>query len=85
MAARVKLYTMDFCPFCERAKALLKQRGVDFEEIRVAYEDDAMWDDLERRSGMKTMPQIFDGEKVIGGYNELASLDGTDRLASLKG
>ena len=82
--AQVKVYTMKNCPYCERAKSLLKQRGVPFVEELVPYEDEAKWDELEKRTGMKTMPQIFQGERVIGGYSDLAALDGQDQLASLK-
>jgi glutaredoxin 3 len=82
--ASVAVYTMNYCPYCERAKQLLTQRGVGYREIRVAEEDDAAWDALEKRSGMKTMPQIFHGERLIGGYTELAALDRKDQLASLR-
>ncbi len=82
--AKVTVYTMDFCPYCERAKTLLKQRGVDYAEVRVPMDDDAQWDALEKKTGMKTMPQILHGETLIGGYNDLATIDQKDQLASLK-
>jgi len=82
---KVTVYTMDHCPFCERAKSLLKQRGVAYSEVRVPMDDEAQWDALEKKTGMKTMPQILHGEKVIGGYNDLAKLDTQDQLANLKG
>lgn len=82
--ASVTVYTMDSCPYCERAKALLKQRGVNYSEVRVPMDDDAQWDALEKKTGMKTMPQILHGEKVIGGYTQLADLDRSDLLSSLK-
>jgi glutaredoxin 3 len=81
---KVTIYTMNYCPFCERAKALLKQKGVPYEEVRVDDDDDAQWDALYQRSGMKTMPQIFADGQIIGGYTELAELAGKDGLASLK-
>jgi glutaredoxin 3 len=84
MPKKITVYTMDYCPYCERAKALLKQRQIPFEEIRVAEEDDAAWDALYQRSGMKTMPQIFADEKIIGGFSDLAALDSKDQLTSLK-
>jgi glutaredoxin 3 len=80
----VTIYTMDYCPYCERAKGLMKQRGVKFKEVKVPMEDDAQWDELFERSGLKTMPQIFAGERLIGGYTDLAELDSKDQLASLK-
>jgi glutaredoxin 3 len=82
--SKVTLYTMDFCPYCERAKSLLKQRGVVYDEIRVPMDDDAQWDALEKKTGMKTMPQILHGERLIGGYNDLAAIDAQDQLASLR-
>ncbi len=84
MAASVTVYTMDHCPFCERAKSLLKQRAVDYKEIRVPMDDDAQWVELEKKTGMKTMPQILHGEKLIGGFNDLDAIDKKDQLASLK-
>lgn len=84
MPKKVIVYTMDYCPYCERAKRLLEQRGVPFEEIRVAEDDDSKWDELYLRSGMRTMPQIFAGDQLIGGYTELAELDRRTGLAELK-
>ena len=80
----VTLYTMNHCPFCERAKALLKQKGVGFQEVKLAEEDDAGWDELFAKSGLKTMPQIFHGDTLIGGFTDLAALDVKDGLTSLK-
>ena len=80
---KVVVYTMNFCPYCDRAKALLQRRGVSFEEIRVAEDDDASWLALEKRSGMKTMPQIFADDELIGGYTDLAARDAQDELRSL--
>jgi len=82
--AKVTVYTMNHCPYCERAKQLLKTRGVAYEEVRVAEDDDAMWDKLFERSGLKTMPQIFAGESLIGGYTDLAALDQNQGLDHLK-
>lgn len=84
MSATVTVYTMDHCPYCERAKGLLKQRGITYEEKRVPLDDEAQWTALEKKTGMKTMPQILHGEKIIGGYNDLAAIDAKDQLASLK-
>jgi glutaredoxin 3 len=80
----VQLYTMVNCPYCTQAKALLKRRGVAFEEHLVPLSDDAQWASLYKRSGMRTMPQIFNGDDLVGGYSDLAELDRKDELASLK-
>jgi glutaredoxin 3 len=84
MATTVTIYTMEFCPYCVRAKDLMKRRGVAYKEVMVSTDDEAQWTDLEKRSGMKTMPMIFTGEKVLGGFTELSALDQKDQLASLK-
>ena len=84
MSAKVKIYTMENCPYCVRAKKLMEQRGISFQEIRVPEDDDAQWDALYLKSKMRTMPQIFLGEKIIGGYTDLAELDKKDKLESLK-
>lgn len=80
----VTVYTMESCPYCVRAKDLLKRRGIAFKEILVPYDDDAQWEALYEKSGMRTMPQIFAGERLIGGYSDLAALDVQDQLASLR-
>jgi glutaredoxin 3 len=73
--ASVKMYTTLVCPFCIRAKMLLKQRGVDrIEEIRVDLnptERDAMIS----MTGRRTVPQIFIGDTHVGGCDDLVALD----------
>lgn len=70
------VYTMDNCPYCKAAKALLERKDLKYHEIRVPMSDDAQWDALEKRTGMKTMPQIFKDDQLVGGYTELkCSLD----------
>lgn len=80
---KVKVYTMDYCPYCEMAKRLLEQKGVTFEEIRVSYHDDATWKRLEKQTGYKTMPQIFIGKNFVGGYVDLAALNQSGKLDTL--
>jgi glutaredoxin 3 len=82
--AKIKVYTMEYCPYCKQAKALLQRRGIEFQEEMVKDDDDAKWAELFKLSGMKTMPIIFSGDKLIGGYTDLSALDGKDQLASLK-
>ncbi len=76
----VVVYTTSPCPYCSQAKALLKQRGIPFEEIPISWEDEEGWKQAAARSGMKTMPQIFIDGKIIGGYTELAALDRSGEL-----
>jgi glutaredoxin 3 len=82
--APVEVYTTPSCPYCVRAKRLLTERGIAFEEIDVA-EDDELREDLIRRTGRRTVPQIFIGGQAIGGYEELAALDASGELATLVG
>ncbi len=84
MATEITIYCMEYCPYCQRAKRLLTERGVEFREIMVDEGNDALWDELYARSGMKTLPQIYHGDRCIGGFTELSELDGQDGLESLK-
>ncbi|MGZ3653802.1 MAG: glutaredoxin domain-containing protein [Bdellovibrionota bacterium] len=79
----VIVYTAPSCPYCVQAKELLKRRAVPFQEILIGWDDEAGWKEAEKRSGMKTMPQIFIDGKIVGGYTELAALDRSGELATL--
>ena len=71
----VTMYTTAVCPFCLRAKALLKQRGVEsIREIRIDL-DPAERDTMMQRSGRRTVPQIFVGDTHVGGCDDLIALD----------
>lgn len=71
----VKMYTTQVCPYCLRAKALLKQRGVEaIEEVRVDLQP-AERDEMVRLTGRRTVPQIFVGDTHVGGCDELIALD----------
>lgn len=73
--AAVKMYTTLVCPFCIRAKSLLKQRGVDeIEEVRVDL-DPAERQSMMERTGRRTVPQIFIGDTHVGGCDDLIALD----------
>ncbi|OGQ06199.1 MAG: glutaredoxin 3 [Deltaproteobacteria bacterium RIFCSPLOWO2_01_44_7] len=75
----VKIYTTNYCGYCKKAKALLEERGIAFEEIDVT-DNDSMRDWLVKKTGFKTVPQIFIDEEPIGGYDQLAELDQTGSL-----
>lgn len=81
--AAVTIYTSTPCPYCSRAKALLKARGADVEEIHLAWNDDAKRSDLIARTGHRTVPQIFIGDEFVGGFDELSALDRAGTLAEL--
>ncbi len=74
MAAHVRMYTTLICPFCVRAKALLKAKGVAFEEIDVSSDHEKR-DWLVKATGRRTVPQIFIGDEAIGGFDEMRALD----------
>ena len=79
----VKMYTTLVCPFCTRAKMLLKQRGVEqIEEVRVDL-NPAERDTMIQVTGRRTVPQIFIGETHVGGCDDLVALDGRGGLLPL--
>lgn len=80
---KVVVYTSNPCPFCTRAKELLNRRGIPFEEIAVGWDDEKLWKEMIARSGMKTVPQIFIGEKLVGGFTELNALDQAGELMGM--
>lgn len=77
--SRVLIYTKPFCPYCERAVALLQRKGVDFEEV-VASMDAEKRREMQERSGRMTYPQIFIGEQHVGGCDDLLALDRDGKL-----
>lgn len=81
----VKMFTTLVCPYCVRAKALLKQRGVEqIEEIRVDL-DPEQRDHMVNLTGRRTVPQIFIGDTHVGGCDDLVALDQRGGLLPLLG
>jgi glutaredoxin 3 len=79
----VTMYTTAVCPYCLRAKALLKQRGVEtIEEVRIDV-DPVERGRMVERTGRRTVPQIFVGDTWVGGCDELIALDQRGALAPL--
>ena len=79
----VKMYTTQVCPYCLRAKALLKQRGVEqIEEIRIDL-DPAQREHMMAVTGRRTVPQIFIGDNHVGGFDDLVALDQRGALMPL--
>jgi glutaredoxin 3 len=81
--AKVQVYTTTYCPYCVRAKNLLKGKGVQFEEIDVTDDDDRRAAMVELAGGRRTVPEIFINDKIIGGYDELKALDDAGQLDGL--
>jgi glutaredoxin 3 len=78
----VTLYVSDWCPYCQRAKSLLTQKQVVFDEINV--DDDAKFrGEMTARSNRNTVPQIFIGDKHVGGCDDLFALDRSGELDRL--
>ena len=79
----VRMYTTAVCPYCLRAKALLRQRGIDsIEEIRIDADPSAATE-MGRLTGRRTVPQIFIGEQHVGGCDDLYALDASGRLRTM--
>ena len=82
--AKVEMYTKAFCPFCVRAKSLLKKKGVKFIDIPAAM-DRKKRQEMNQRSGRNTFPQIFIDGKHIGGCDDIHALDRAGKLDALLG
>jgi glutaredoxin 3 len=83
--AKVVMYSTGVCPYCMMAERLLKSKGVaEIEKIRVDLEPGKR-DEMMQRTGRRTVPQIYVGDRHVGGYDDLAALDragGLDPLLS---
>jgi glutaredoxin 3 len=75
----VTVYTKQSCPYCVRAKRLLDQKGVAFREIDVEGNDELrVW--LAEATGQRTVPQVFIGERSLGGFSDIEALDRDGKL-----
>ena len=81
--SKVEIYASMFCPFCHQAKRLLGAKGVDFDEIDVDRDPDARALMTERAGGRRTVPQIFIGDRHVGGCDELYALERAGELDPL--
>lgn len=77
---KVVVYTTLLCPYCHRAKALLRKKGVSFVEIDVGMDAAKRAEMTSRASGCHTVPQIFIGDKHVGGCDDLHALDDEGKL-----
>jgi glutaredoxin 3 len=82
-AADITIYTSPMCGYCHAAKDLLRRRNLDFTEISVMGDPDRRREMIERSGGGRTVPQIFIGERPIGGFDELHALDRSGTLDRL--
>jgi glutaredoxin 3 len=81
--ARVEIYTKMFCPYCSRAKRLLSDKGVQYEEYDITMGGRKRDEMLSRANGRHTVPQIFIDDHHVGGCDDLVALDQAGRLDPL--
>lgn len=79
---KIEIYTTTYCPYCDRAKALLKRKGFEYKEIN-AEDDEIRAQMVERAGGKMTVPQIFIGDTHVGGSDDLHALDAKGELDKL--
>ena len=82
--ARVQMYSMEWCPYCAKAKALLNAKGIEYDEVDVT-DDEAKALEMVQRTGQQGVPQFFIDGRWIGGYDNLAYLNATGALDQLFG
>ena len=83
MTVPITMYTTAMCPYCIQAERLLASKGVrDITKIRVDL-DPARRVEMMQRTGRRTVPQIYLGDRHVGGYDELAALERSGKLAKL--
>jgi glutaredoxin 3 len=80
--ADVKVYSKKSCPFCVRAKALLDRKGIEYQEIDAEH-DDALRTWLVETTGQRTVPQIFVGDRSLGGFSDIDALDREGKLDAI--
>lgn len=79
----VVIYTKDYCPYCVRAKTLLKRKGVAFREIDITHDEALQKEMVEKSGGRRTVPQILVGDKAVGGSDDLQALETAGKLDAL--
>jgi glutaredoxin 3 len=80
---RIEIYSTAICPYCVAAKNFVKNRGFDFEEVRIDRDPAKLGEMLERSGGRRTVPQIFVNGAHVGGYDDLVAADRGGRLKEL--
>ncbi|MFB2770061.1 glutaredoxin 3 [Pelatocladus sp. BLCC-F211] len=83
MAAKVEIYTWRTCPFCIRAKSLLKKKGVNFTEYSIDGDESARGKMAQRANGRRSLPQIFINNVHVGGCDDIYALDARGQLDNL--
>ena len=84
MAAKVEIYSTNYCPYCRAAERLLDNKGIDYQAYDVTH-DSAKRDWLVKATGRTTVPQVFIDGKPIGGFADMQALDRQGRLNTMLG
>ncbi len=79
----VTVYTKPLCPYCVRALSLLKRKGAAVEEVSAAFDNEKRGEMIRRSGGARTYPQIFIGERHVGGCDDLYALEEAGKLDPL--
>jgi len=79
----IVVYSGPNCPYCDRAKLLLKKKGVTFEEFNVRSDSEKLAEMMQKTNGKRSIPQIFIGEQHIGGCDDLYALESAGKLDAL--
>ena len=82
MQAEVTMYSTLFCPYCMRARKLLKNKKIEYEEIRVGSSA-SLWQEMREKTNGTTVPQIIINGQAIGGYDDMSQLDRDGKLDTL--
>ena len=81
--SKVEIYTWQYCPFCIRAKSLLKKKNINFTEYKIDGDQEARSNMTKRANGRRTLPQIFIDNEGIGGCDDLYTLESDNKLDAL--
>lgn len=80
---KIEIYTKDYCPYCDKAKNLLAQKGLSFTEIDITHDEGLQAQMLDRARPRRTVPQIFINDTPVGGCDDLYALNAAGKLDSL--
>lgn len=83
--SNVVMYCTMMCPYCVRARNLLREKGVDYEEILIDREPDRRAEMIERSGGITSVPQIFIGDTHVGGCDDMYAMEARGELDGLLG
>ncbi len=81
--AEIEIYSKSWCPYCQMAKRLLRAKGEVWREVDLEEEPGRRREMVERSGGRTSVPQIFIGERHVGGFDELSALEAAGELDAL--